>query len=160
MPGAKAAVPAYEGFVVVLVPEYRAEDAGPGARPAAAAPLGFEYDPAAFALHKGVLRTGAGARRVSAGAADRQEKAVLHAAGRPDTYAALGQACVPVYARAGKHAALAAHAFIGVDDLESHQPSHLCASFYFRITQYRMQRKPHKAAAKRGVGRVEITAPI
>lgn len=119
--GAKAAMPAYERLVIIFIPENGSEYASLDACAATCAPFLLEEHAAAFTQDKRVFRAGAGARRVFAGAADGQEKAMLHTPGRLYAYAAFCEARVPVNARAGEHAALAAHAFVGVYDLKSHK---------------------------------------
>jgi hypothetical protein len=120
MLGAISAVPAYEGLVVVFVPEDRAEYAGLHAGAASGASLRFQKHAAAFAQRKRVFRTGTRAWRVFAGAADREQKTVLHTSGRLDPYAGFGKPGIFVYARAGKHAALTAYALVRVCYLKPH----------------------------------------
>lgn len=118
--GAKTAMPANKRLIIIFIPENSVENAGLNASAAAGASFGLQKHATALAEHERVLRTCAGAWRVDAGAADSQHKTVLHASGRLHAYAELCQANIFVNACACKHAALAAHTLVSVDNLKPH----------------------------------------
>jgi hypothetical protein len=110
-------------FIIVLIPHHCVDNTGFGTEPAADT-LFFIQTHTTLGLHcESINRTYRSARGVITRPANDYFETALHSAHGADSDATGSQACVTGTAGAGKHTALTANAFIGIEHNQSHLSS-------------------------------------